>query len=316
VLFSTISIIAPLVFLGGVGYLLRLVNFISDDIMDALGTFTFRIALPCMLFRLTSTISFPSQFPFSLILAYYIPVALVYALNTIVFTKFFSRNYNTSIIASINACFGNTIALGIPIALITLGEQNVLPYLIAATLHTPLIIFPSLIFLSLHKPQQKISSLFINLFHTLSRNPNMIAIASGFLFNALPFSVPTPIDSALFFLQQAALPCALITIGGSLVRYGIRGHISQALTTSAVKVIILPLLVFLFAAFLFKLSFFEQQALIILATLPTGITPFLIAGNYNTGIRISTSTLFLTACLAAPSMTLFLYLTAYNAPSP
>ena len=306
---SITLIILPLFLIGSFGYGLRYFSIISNDGVEALGAFTFRIALPCTLIRLTATTSFAEGFPIRLILAYYVPLWILFIANYLVFYYLFQRNHTTRMVASLNGVFGNSVALGVPIALL-LFDNNILPYLIMVTLHTPIIVFPSLIALDIKRQDKNPLKIAHRCLKTISHNPNLIAILIGLTINFLPLTMPSFIDNAFLVLQKSALPCALIAIGGSMVQYGIVGHLSQALLVSSIKTFILPASVFLSIMLFFDdLSSVEKQSLILLSCLPTGITPFLISSEYNNnGIRISTSTLFITACCSAFSVTLWLYL--------
>ena len=309
-LLSIAWLLTPFFLLGLIGYALRYYRIISNDTAEGLNTFTFRVIIPCLLIWTIAHASFPASFPFTLFLAYYLPLAFVQFSAYCLFIFFFRRNHPTAIVASLNTVFGNTAALGIPLAITLFGTEGALPYIILVTLHTPLIVMPSTIALELYHAKLQIRTILLKLLKMFGYNLNFLAVFIGVMLNIYDVPIPQTLDTTLEIFKKAALPCGLIAIGASLVRYGIVGYFSQALTASLFKIILLPLVVLACIPLFPSLTQAEIHSIMLMASLPTGITPFLIAGmHHNHGIRISTSSLFLTFVLSTGTVTFFLYVT-------
>ena len=94
-------------------------------------------------------------------------------------------------------------------------------------------------------------------------------------------------------------------MGLGLRKYGIRGHVSASIALSAVKLMLMPALVVVFAR-LTGLPDLATKVTIIATACPTGVTPFLVANRFKTGEGLASNTITLSTILGVVSVTFWL----------
>jgi len=138
-------------------------------------------------------------------------------------------------------------------------------------------------------------------------NPFILAIFSGFLLNLANISLPSFINESLILLGKPAISLALFLLGASLAFYHIRGEIRFILTATTLKLLLLPLGVFLASHYLFSLSNFVTTTLVVLSASPTGVNAYMIAKQHNKHQETCAGTVVITTLVSIVSMPLWLY---------
>src|SRR3546814_1809845 len=85
----------------------------------------------------------------------------------------------------------------------------------------------------------------------------------------------------------AAAPAWRFSRGASLVEFRIRGALGQSLCVVALKLVVHPLLVWLLAAFVFRLPPLWVDIAVLCAGLPTGANVFLLAQRHGVYVQRS-----------------------------
>jgi predicted permease len=78
-------------------------------------------------------------------------------------------------------------------------------------------------------------------------------------------------------MGKPAITLALFLLGASLAFYHIRSEIKFIASASILKLLLLPLLVFVSARWVFELNSITTATLVILSASPTGVNSYLIA---------------------------------------
>ena len=73
--------------------------------------------------------------PLDLIGSYYLPIAIFYLLGMQVAKYLFARPFEGQVITGFSFCYGNAVLLGLPLVLLTLGDEASLPYFILLSIH-------------------------------------------------------------------------------------------------------------------------------------------------------------------------------------
>ena len=111
----------------------------------------------------------------------------------------------------------------------------------------------------------------------LMRNPILVALLSGLAFHALGLALPQAVDRWARLIGEAAGPCALFSMGASLRAYRIGGAMSRAAVMMALKLLLLPLLVWLLATRVFTVDPAWLGVAVITAAMPCGVNSYLFA---------------------------------------
>ncbi len=189
-----------------------------------------------------------------------------------------------AVIDALSAGYANVGYMGFPITLAVLGQDAAILTTIAA-LTTVCIVFALAIVLleASRQDQRSIFGQVSGLFRTLVRNPLLVAPALGALFAATQLGIPAPAEVFLKMLGQAASPCALVCLGLFLANKAPAESVplGHSITLTACKLVLQPAIAAGLAWLVFDLPSPQAQAAILLAALPTGTGPFMLAELYG-----------------------------------
>jgi malonate transporter and related proteins len=101
--------------------------------------------------------------------------------------------------------------------------------------------------------------------------------------------MPVVIDKVLQALALAAPPCGLIMAGASLAHVGIKEHWQPSAVATAVKLAVMPLMVWAAGRYLFTLDPLWLTVATLNAALPAGANVYLVAQLYRTGVGLATN---------------------------
>jgi predicted permease len=108
-------------------------------------------------------------------------------------------------------------------------------------------------------------------------------------------------------LGSAAVPCALISMGIALHRYGLQTGWKLPTLISILKLVIHPLVVLLLATRVFDMPPVWAGVAVLFASCPSGINAYLFAERYNEGVALASSAVTLSTALALGTTILWLY---------
>jgi malonate transporter and related proteins len=137
-------------------------------------------------------------------------------------------------------------------------------------------------------------------------NPMVLSTLIGMLCSVLGFRLSGPVTAYLGILAGALTPCALFAIGLGLSVDGLRANIGRASLLSAVKLVIMPLIVYGLSVWL-GLNPLYTIAAVICAAVPTAKTVYILAGEYHCEEMMVASTVSLTTLSSVISLVVWLY---------
>lgn len=183
-----------------------------------------------------------------------------------------------------SAAYGNTGFMGFPLALAVLGPGAATPTLIA-TILTVCILFAITVGLIEIGSRRELrpAELVGKVARALVLNPILIAPVIGAIFLMGAVDPPAPIETFVKLLGAAATPCALVTLGVVLGQGhpGSERTSALAITLASLKLVVHPALTWVLATYVFRLSQPLTHAAVLLAALPTGAGPFMVAQAYE-----------------------------------
>src|SRR5215467_1622410 len=137
-------------------------------------------------------------------------------------------------------------------------------------------------------------------------NPLVISALIGMLWSVLNLRMPGPLTAYFGILADALTPCALFAIGLGLSMTGLRANIGRAALLSIVKLVIMPLIVYVLCVLL-HLDPLYTIAAVICAAVPTAKTVYILAGEYHCEETMVASTVSMTTLLSVISLVVWLY---------
>jgi predicted permease len=288
------------------GYLTARFGILGTAATDSINRFVVYLALPALLFEAMATIAWRNLANGAFLAAFGGGMMIVF-LACLLLERRAGRSLTDAGIDSLAAAYANTGFLGIPLCLVTFGRQS-LPPVIIATLLTACLLFAIVIVLievdrhgsrDLGHALGKVSL-------TLLRNPLLVAPVLGMGFAATGLPLPAPVDRFAILLGNAASPCALVAIGLFLAQQR-GGHDNRAvIRLVAVKLLVHPAITAVLAFWLFPMPLLWAQLAVVLAALPVGTGPFMLAKLYDREAAIASRAILLSTICSVVTVSLLI----------
>ncbi len=297
----------PLFLLVLLGYLLVSVGKWPKTVSDGMTRFVFGLALPAMLFRLMSDFSDLPAVDARLLIAFFGGAILVFALSRLIGWRVFGLDGAGQSVFAMGTVFSNNVLLGIPIAKAALGDAA-LPSVSLVLVFNALILW-TLMTVSIEWARHgrlSVAGVGATLKGVLT-NPLILAILGGTLFGMTGLELPEVVDAPLRMVGASAVPIALVALGMGLAEHSIRSEWKLSITIAAIKLVVLPLVVWSLA-WLLGLPAMETRVVVVLSSMATGINVYLMSRQFDTLQGATASNLVLSTALAALTTPLFLAL--------
>jgi hypothetical protein len=140
---------------------------------------------------------------------------------------------------------------------------------------------------------------------SIATNPLLLSGLLGLVFPLLNLRLPSFLNSALTMLGGAAIPLALLCIGGSLVMAPMRGRTVSITAAALLKVAVLPVLVLLLAH-VAGLDPVERRIALVFAACPTAAA-FVMAQQMGGDESLAAASIALSTVLSALSLAFALW---------
>jgi hypothetical protein len=306
---STFFVILPIFALVFVGWLARRTGALGPHATTELNRFVVYLALPALLFDIIAHARWTEVWKPGFICAFGLSSALTFAL-TVAFRLRRPRHLADAAIDGLNAGYANTGFMGFPLALAALGRDAMAPTMLA-TIITVCAIFAIgivLIEIGLQTGRRGGRHLARKVGLSLARNPLLVAPALGALVPLAGLSIPAPVETFLKLLGGAASPCALVVLGVFLAaqRQATRRDTGAAALLVGFKLIVQPVIAWVLASVIFGLSPLLTHVAVLLAALPTGTGPFMLAEYYQREAAVTANAILISTVLSVLTVSCYL----------
>lgn len=296
---SVLSIVAPVFALIASGYLARRIGVIGLAAVSELNRFVVYLALPALLFDIMAHARPSDLAQPGFILAFGLASGTVFY-GTLTVSLLAGRRLASASIDALLGSYANTAYMGFPVLWMLFGADSLVPVTIVSII-TVCVLFASaiaLIEIASHNERHPLR-LAGKVASSLVRNPLLIAPALGALYGATGLGFPTAAETFFKLLGGAASPLALVVIGLFLgePRPVARAEVGASVGLAAVKLFVHPALTWGLATALAVPPKLSAMA-VLLAAMPTGTGPFMLAEFYKLPAVI-TSAVILASTLGA-----------------
>ena len=301
-------VVAPIIAVIALGYCAAWRGVFSEDNVATLNRFVFTLAAPALLFRNVALTDFPDNLSIGLWVSYYVPMLVIMALGFFLARLLFpARAPAAYVVLGFGACFSNTVMLGIPIILTAFGPDAGLPLFLILAFHGLLVFTAALTCLeAATNPNMRLKDMPPKLAHAMRDQAVVMALAAGVIWNFTGLGLATPIDRFLELVGAAAIPVALIAVGGRLAFIGVGDNLSVALFVGLFKLALMPLAVYLTAHYLFGLAPLFVATITLLSAMPSGVFTAVFAAQYKVAEAEASSMIVVTTVLSAFTISLWL----------
>ncbi|MGM7699628.1 AEC family transporter [Microbacterium sp. A84] len=280
-----------------VGYLIGRIDLLGPHARHVLGRLTFFVLSPFLLFTVLAqadaSMLFSSLLPVSAIAA-----VVVIGAHALVAKYIWKRSVGETVIGALSAGQVNSNNIGIPLSLYLLGS---------AAYPAPVILLQLMVFTPISLTiLDAVTSGRTSPWRTFVRtatNPIILGSALGTLVSVFDIELPPIVMEPTTLLANACVPVLLISYGISLHGQkvlGTSGHRRDVLLASTLKLLIMPLVAWVTAQFVFGLSTHEVLIVVVLAALPTAQNVFNYSQRYDIGEAMSRDTVFITTIGCVP----------------
>jgi len=302
-----LGIVAPLFGLILLGWIAGRRSWLPSASTQALNAFVVRLALPALLFRIIAEARWATLWHPGFIGAFCGGMAATFVLG-LVFTR--GRPLAERSLEALTAAYANTAFIGIPLCLAAFGSEAGPPPVIASILTVSLLFAFAILLVEfdIHRGR-RVSATLAGIAAALIRNPLLIAPAAGAAWMATGRPLPGPVHELTAVLGAASTPCALVTIGLFLAE---PRHDAPPAHRAAIpillKLLVHPAITALLVLWIFRMPTLWSNAAILLAALPTGTGPFMLAELYNRETGIAARGILVSTIISVLSITLLLAL--------
>jgi predicted permease len=147
-----------------------------------------------------------------------------------------------------------------------------------------------------------------DLFRNLATNAIVLSLLAGTIWRLTGLGLHPVAGTMLDMLADASVPTALFALGVSLAGYSLRGSWSGMFTIIALKMMLMPVLVFGLVHYVVSIPPLWAQVAVLFAAMPTGANAFVFAQRNEEAVAAVSGAITLGTALAAISAAILLYL--------
>ncbi|ARU89675.1 AEC family transporter [Pseudomonas sp. M30-35] len=303
---SVLSVILPIFALILAGFACRKLKLLGPDAASEINRMVVWLCLPAMLFEATATALWSHIWQPEFILAYTIGTLVVF-IATVFWRMRKSGDLADASIQGLSASYANTGYMGIPLCILVFGDDGLEPALIASLIVICVLFALSVVCIEVALQGEKHMLRAVRkVALALARNPLVISPVLGGLWAYSGAPLPAPVHSFLTLLSNATAPCALISLGLFLAHKQ-SGQSQGSIPLVLLKLFLHPLLVWILAFWVFQLPPLWAMSAVLLAALPTGTGPFMLADFYRRDAAVVSSSILLSTVGSLITLSLCLF---------
>ena len=284
------------------GYILKKANILPIHIEKIFSSVSFNVLLPLALIVNFWLITFPNIFIIKLIISFFGAGIIVFIISFFISKQFYRFKVDDCALFGLGACFGNSVALGIPLMYSILGPVEAMPYMILVLFHGVIhFTYTTLIIESYRNRNQSNINKIIKIIFGLAQNIVLLGMLIGLALNYFAMPFPNILQNIMQPIAKLALPTVLISMGMALGRFKLTTNLSYSVILTTLKNFIHPLIAFILAKYILFMSPLLVFIVTIAAALPSGTQTYYFSYRYNslqdimsTNIVISTFVSFFT----------------------
>ena len=301
---AVLAIAAPVFIIIAMGYVTARRAWIDEAGFRGINAFVFAVATPALLFA-SGTAGHSGGGRAAV--AFFIAAFALYG-AILVGGRLLGWSLARSGPMALDASFGNTVMMGIPIIFAAFGLQGLSILLVILALHALLLLTSGTVVaeIAVHA-RSKPWAVARAAAGGVLRNPIVVAVFAALAVALAGLPVPVPLRRTLEMLGAAGPPAALFALGASLTGFNIAAAWRQTSVTLALKLAVLPVLVWL-CCWASGLSPLETAVATVTAALPTGANAFLMASRYRIGAAESGAAVLVSTLLSVLTLPLVLLL--------
>ncbi len=307
---STLTVVVPVFALIAAGFLCRRGNLLGPTASSELNRFVVYLALPALLFSVTAKASWATLWQPGFAAAFGVGALIVFTLTMAVRWRG-ARHLADAGLDGLNAAYPNTGYMGFPLGLMAFGPASLAPVTIGAIITVCIVFAVAIVLIEIGlQAERRLAPLLLKVARSLMRNPLLIAPLVGGLWSGSGAPLPEALVRFIDLLGAAASPCALVGLGLFLAEKRASSATDRpaAILLTALKLVAQPLMTWLLARYVFGLPPLLTDIAVLLAALPTGTGPFMLAEYYDREAGVTARTILYSTIGSLFTLTVLLWL--------
>lgn len=270
--------------------------------------FILYVALPALFYRVLAETPFEQLNNVPFIVATTTATFLMLAVSfSIAFV--FRRDLAEATIAALAGAYGNIGYMGPGLALATLGVQSAAPVALIFCFETLLFYSFVPLFMALAHPDgRRGGAIGIDVARGVLLHPLLIATALGVIAAATHFEAPVALDRLMQFLQSAAAPCALFTLGVIVALRPFRRSPWEVPVLLALKLGVHPAATLVLLGLLGPFDPTWVATAVLMAALPPALSVFVLARQYDAWVQPASGAVMLGTLTSVVTLTTVMWL--------
>lgn len=291
-----------LLFLGGI---LKKFHLTNDTFLKTSDRLVYFIFFPAMLFWKIGGARAGDGIDWPFCMAALTAVAIIYVISAayirLAVPEFEAGSFSQS-------CYRFNTYIGMAIILYAFGEEGVRHFGIMVGFAIPFINVLAVSTLIWYSGRRFSARERIRMTgRALVSNPLILACIAGIAYGRFAGTFPVFIDNALRLVTSAALPLALISIGGALTFETLRGHLKLSLVAAFLKLLIFPTVGYICLNY-YGVSGIPFKVGMVFFSLPTSTALYVLSAQLNSSTDLASATIVLSTVLSFFSLSIVLML--------
>ena len=303
---NIISTIIPIFAVIILGWFARWKGFMPPDFLAPANRLVYYLAIPAMIFHSISKASLKTQFDSTVLTVTLLAVIAVFAFA---WGVGLTRRVERKQLGTFMQCsfHGNLGYIGLAVAYYYLGSEGFVRASIIAGFIMILQNFLAVVALQLHAENMELKKNIWEVVLRILGNPVILSALAGILYSVAGLPLPLILDRSLAILSGLALPMALLIIGASLSFEVMQLQLLRVLSTSVMKLILLPGLGLIFYRSC-GLALQDYLPGLILLASPSATLTYVMAKEMNGDTDFAVAAISISTMLSAITFTIWLTL--------
>jgi len=282
----------PFFGLIALGYAAGRIAGLPDSGLAWMNAFLIYVSLPCLFYRVLAQTPFEQLNNLPFVAGTTLATAIVFALAFAVGLMIRRGNMAEAAIVGVAGAYGNVGYMGPGLALATLGPAAAPAVALIFCFDSTLafVLVPLLMAAAGTGKARGAGAVALQIARQIMFHPFLIAVALGILSAALHVRLPAALDQLMQYLQNAAAPCALFTLGVTVALRPVKSMPWEVPPAIAIKLVAHPAVVLVLLSLIAlatgaPFSRTWVYTAVLMAALPTALNVFIMARQYDTWVE-------------------------------
>jgi len=261
---------------------------------------------PVMLFWKIGGASFDGGIDWLFVVAGVAPFLTMFLLSTLLIYVCRVSPYQAGSFSQ--SCYRFNTYIGVAVVINSLGTEGIKYFGLLIGFVIPLVnLFAVAVLIWFSGEKLESKQRFVITARTIISNPLILGCMAGILYSQMVGRFPVFIDNSLALISMAALPLALISIGGSLTFNGVRENLKLSLLGALLKLLVLPVIGYFYFS-VFGVTGVPLKVGLIFFALPVSTAIYVLSSQLQSDTDLASSAIVLSTVLSFLSLSVVLLL--------